>query len=339
MSADSAEVIESTEVESVEEESSDSGFDMDGATTSIANDLFNHGEHEEEVKEVEPKEVESDETTDEVESDESVSEEEETEEKRDAPASWKKEMRETWDSISPDAQEYIETRESQMKEGLETDRNDANLGRIMRDTMAPFADFLSKRGMDEATAVKNLMNIHYRMDNAPNDQKIELLHTLAASYGLKLNGEEQQEVDPSIKALQDEMQGMRSILNERQQSDLQSARDKVIQEVEVFASDEKHVYFEEIEGDIAQLITAGFSLEDAYEKAVWANPITRQKEMNRINEEKGAVQLEEARKKAEKSKKAKAANVKSRDTKYSPTEKKGTMEDTLHAVMKDIRSR
>ena len=225
-----------------------------------------------------------------------------------------------------------------MKEGLETDRNDANLGRTMRDTMAPFADFLQKKGMDEPTAVKNLMNIHYQMDNAPDEHKLQLLHQLASSYGLNLTGE-QKEIDPNVKSLQDEMGQMRSILNERNQADLQVARERVVKEVEEFASDPKHSYFEEIEGDVATFITAGMSLEDAYEKAVWANPITRQKEINRISEEKGATQLEEARKKAEALKKAKATNVKSRDTKYSPTEKTGTMEDTMKAVMKDIRSR
>ena len=331
MDADSVEVVnEEPIVEAVDTEST---FDLESATDSIADDLFNRGEKSDESP---------DEPTDEVEAPEATEEPEEEKEpeveKKAAPASWKKEMHETWDKLDPTAQEYIETRESQMKEGLETDRNDANLGRTMRDTMAPFADFLNKKGMDEPTAVRNLMNIHYQMDNAPDEHKIQLLHNLAASYGLNLTGE-QKEIDPNIKSIQDEMQNMRSILNERNQADLQVARERVVSEVEAFASDPKHSYFEEIEGEVATFITAGMSLEDAYEKAVWANPITRQKEMNRINEEEGATKIEEARKKAEVLKKAKAPNVKSRDTKYSPTEKKGTMEDTLNAVMKDIRSR
>lgn len=317
--------------DNIGEEAAESTFDMESATESIADDLFHRGEKEEVEEDIEEE--------DEPEEIKAEKEPEEEVEKKAAPASWKKDMHETWDKLDPAAQEYIETRESQMKEGLETDRNDANLGRTMRDTMAPFHEFLQKKGMDEPTAVKNLMNIHYQMDNAPDEHKIQLLHQLASSYGLKLDGE-QQEIDPNIKSLQDEMQGMRTILNERNQADLQVARERVVNEVEAFASDPKHPYFEEIEGDVATFITAaGMSLEDAYEKAVWANPITRQKEMNRINEEKGATQLEEARKKAEAAKKAKAANVKSRDTKYSPTEKSGTMEDTMKDVMKEIRSR
>jgi len=333
------EIADSVETEVVDagptvEPVEDTGFDMKSATESIANDLFDRGEK----KEVDEEETE--EITEETEEIEAKEPEEETEEveKKAAPASWKKDMHETWDKLDPAAQEYIEIRESQMREGLETDRNDANLGRTMRDTMAPFHDFLQKKGMDEPTAVRNLMNIHYQMDNAPNEHKIQLLHQLASSYGLNLTGE-QQEVDPNIKTLQEEMQGMRSILNERNQADLQVARERVVKEVEEFASKPEHSYFEEIEGDIAQFISSGMSLEDAYEKAVWANPITRQKEINRINEEKGATQLEEARKKAEALKKAKATNVKSRDTQYSPTEKTGTMEDTIKATMKEIRSR
>ena len=333
MDADSVENVVDTgpEVDPIADEST---FDMESATESIADDLFHRGEKEETEEVSEDAEIKAEEEkTEEIEE-----EKEEEVEKKAAPASWKKDMHETWDGLDSKAQEYIETRESQMKEGLETDRNDANLGRTMRDTMAPFHEFLQKKGMDEPTAVKNLMNIHYQMDNAPDEHKIQLLHQLASSYGLNLTGEKQ-EIDPNIKSLQDEMSGMRSILNNRNQADLQVARERVVKEVEEFASDPKHSYFEEIEGDVATFITAGMSLEDAYEKAVWANPITRQKEMNRINEEKGATQLEEARKKAEKLKKAKATNVKSRDTKYSPTEKTGTMEDTMNDVMKDIRSR
>ncbi len=328
MDADSVEI---TEVESVEQESD--SFDMESASESIANDLFDRGEKEE-VDEV----TETDDEVEEVKDEEETEEVKEEVEKKAAPASWKKEMHEAWDKLDPAAQEYIETRESQMKEGLETDRNDANLGRTMRDTMAPFHEFLQKKGMDEPTAVRNLMNIHYQMDNAPDEHKIQLLHNLASSYGLNLTGE-QKDIDPNIKSIQEEMQSMRSILNERNQADLQAARERVISEVEAFSSDPKHPYFEEIEGDIAQFITAGFTLEDSYEKAVWANPITRQKEINRTNDENGATKLEEARKKADALKKAKAANVKSRDTKHSPTEKKGTMEDTLNAVMKEISSR
>lgn len=335
MDADSV-VNEEPIVEAVEvsEEANESTFDMESATDSIANDLFNRGEKEE------PEEIEEEAAEEVAEKEEIEEEKEEKEEveKKAAPASWKKDMHETWEKLDPKAQEYIETREAQMKEGLDTDRNDANLGRTMRDTMAPFHEFLQKKGMDEPTAVKNLMNIHYQMDNAPDDHKIQLLHQLASSYGLNLTGE-QQEIDPNVKALQEEMNGMRSILNERNQADLQVARERVVKEVEDFASDPKHSYFEEIEGDVATFITAGMTLEDAYEKAVWANPITRQKEINRINEEEGSAKIEEARKKSEALKKAKATNVKSRDTKYSPTEKTGTMEDTMKAAMKEINSR
>jgi len=336
MDADSvAEEVVDTGPEVTENTEDQGGLDIQSASESIADDLFNRAEKTQEEDDEEAGEEEAEVAEKEEEKPEEVEEEIET---RAAPASWKKDMHETWAALDPKAQEYIETREEQMRKGLETDRNDANLGRTMRDTMMPYREFLHKKGVDEPTAVKHLMDMHYQLDSAPNEHKAQLIHQLASSYGLNLTGE-QKEVDPDIQALQAEVQGMRSILNERNQADLQEARNRVTKEVEDFASDPKHAYFEEIESDVAQFITAGLSLEDAYEKAVWANPITRQKEINRINEEKGASQLEEARKKAEALKKAKAANVKSRDTKYSPTEKIGTMEDTMNSVMKEIRSR
>ncbi len=339
MTADSAieEVVTEEVSEEISEESTEEshGIDMESAVDSLGKDIF--GVEPKESEEDEPEEVIDKATDEPSEKTEDTTEETDAEEK-DAPVSWKKDMHEQWSKLDPAVQEYIETREEQMKEGLDVDRGDSNLGRSIRDVMTPYHDFLQKKGMDELAAVKNLMAIHYQMDTAPDNDKLALLNQLANSYGLNLNGEKS-EVDPQIKSLQDEINGVRNILNERTQADLQSAREQVVQEVEEFASNEAHPYFEEIESDIAQLITAGYSLEDAYEKSVWANPITRQKEMNRIQQEKGAAQLDEARKKAETAKKAKAANVRSRDTKNAPTGSLGTIEDTLKATMKEIKGR
>lgn len=65
------------------------------------------------------------------------------------------------------------------------------------------------------------------------------------------------------------------------------------EEITAFAADPAHPYFDEVTGDIAVLISAGHSLADAYEKAVWANPTTRQKEIARLEQLKNAQVPEE----------------------------------------------
>jgi len=52
-------------------------------------------------------------------------------------------------------------------------------------------------------------------------------------------------------------------------------------EVNAFASDPAHPFFDEVADDIVAFVRAGDSLSKAYEKAVWANPVTREKEIAR----------------------------------------------------------
>lgn len=310
----------------------ESGFDMDGAVESLGSDLFPNSE---EFKEDENDVVE--EADDSTESDEIDEDTEETTEPKEAPKSWKKEMHEVWKNLTPEAQEYIELREQQMKEGLETDRNDANLGKMMRDVMSPYSDMLKSQNLDEPTAVKYFMNTHYQLTNANPQQKEQLIKQIAKNYGVDFDGGQTEEVDPKYKQLEQELYGIKSALNQREQADLQAARERVNKEVEIFASE--HPYFEEVEGDLAELITAGLSLEDAYETAIWKNPLIRQKELDRINAEKEAEKLKANEEKVQKAKKAKAVNVKSRDTNRTPTESLGTMEDTIRATFREIQSR
>ena len=83
----------------------------------------------------------------------------------------------------------------------------------------------------------------------------------------------------------------------------------------------------------------GHSLKDAYEKAVWANPVTRQKEIARIQTEAAAKLKVAASKEAEAAKRASSANVRGRETRRAPTEPKGTMDETMRDTLEKIRNR
>ena len=52
-------------------------------------------------------------------------------------------------------------------------------------------------------------------------------------------------------------------------------------EVNAFAADPEHPYFDELSDEIVAILKTGASLAEAYEKAVWANPVTREKEILR----------------------------------------------------------
>lgn len=256
------------------------------------------------------------------------------------PQSWAKEQHQTWSSLTPEAQKYISLREKQMLDGLEQYKTHAGLGRQMNEAIQPFMPALQQRGIDPAKAVQALLNAQALLDRDP----VEGLRRLAESYKVdlgQLKPAETQQLDPNVRALQERLQQFESKLTEREQAELSERRAKVASEVEAFAADPANAYFDEVADDIAALMKAypNLSLKDAYAKAVRANDVTYQKETSRLQAEAEKKALENARLNALKARKASGATVRSRDTRRTPTEPLGTMNDTMDEVMSSIRSR
>jgi hypothetical protein len=132
---------------------------------------------------------------------------------------------------------------------------------------------------------------------------------------------------------------MQQVLTSQHQEALQVAKEKATQEVETFATDSAHVYFEELQDDILGFLKIGDSLQGAYEKAVWANPVTRAKEIARTQTETEAKLKENARLQALPKKVARSVNIGGREIQRAPTEPLGKMEDTLKTTLASLRSR
>jgi hypothetical protein len=102
----------------------------------------------------------------------------------------------------------------------------------------------------------------------------------------------------------------------------------------------KHPYFDECHEDIVAYINAGHTLEKAYEKAVYANPVTRAKELARLQTESAAALRAKAKKEAEDARNGRSTNVNSKDTRRAPTAPRtGKWEDGMEDILKDIKAR
>jgi hypothetical protein len=191
------------------------------------------------------------------------------------------------------------------------------------------------------------MNVHYKLTNLPMTEKTAYLASIAQGYGIDLNnvsrGTEQTETqDPTIKKLMDELSGIKQHLTANQQTAITQAKERVSRDVEAFASNPDHAYFDEVADDIAVMIQGGYDLETAYGKAVWANPVTRQKEIARLQTEQEATLREKAKTTVDAAKKAASLNVKARDTSRTPTGPKATMrnlDSVLDESLREIKSR
>lgn len=273
----------------------------------------------------------------------------ETDEDLSVPQSWKKEMHPIWDKLakgvpldakeSRQAAKYYREREQQMLTGLEGYKGDAGYGRTMREAFKPFADVLKSQGVDEVKALTFLLNAHKGLSD-PRTAK-DWYGRIAKSYGIEAANAmaASDDTPPAVQAALERIQRVEGFLTEQQQREQEQRVEATRKEVDAFASDPKHPYFDECSEDIAKLIGAGYSLQDAYEKAVWANPVTRQKELGRMQKEQAEAAKKKALEAAKQARKGTAVNVKGRDTARASTEPAGSMDDTLRETLADIKTR
>jgi hypothetical protein len=258
---------------------------------------------------------------------------------RAAPKSWAKEQHEHWAKVPKEAQDYIELREKQMLDGLEQYKGDAGFGKSMREVTTPYKSLLTAQGVDEAKAVQYMMNTHWKLSTLPPAEKAAHLALVAKHYSVDLAAlpKADETETPAIKALRERQDKLESSLTQREQTALTEAKTRVVSEVDAFWKDPANVYADEVATDMVPFLNAGLSLKDAYEKAVWANPVTRAKEQGRLQTETEKKLRENARLDALKAKKAKEANVSGRDTRRAPTEPSGKLFSAEHeSEMREI---
>jgi hypothetical protein len=284
---------------------------------------------------IEPDTPEVPETPDTVVASPEVPETPETPTVRAAPKSWPKDMHEHWAKTDPKVQEYWETREKQMLDGLSQYQEHSGFGKTMKEAIAPFEQMIQQHGLDAPKAVQYLLSAHQRLTHGTPESKLAAYQQLGRDLGLG----EQQQIDPTVKALQDEVAQLKSGFTTEQQAKVKAESERIAKEVDAFAGDPAHVYFDECADHITRLITAGYSLQEAYDTAVMANPVTRAKEVARIQNEHEKKLRENARLNALPAKKAAGTNVRTRDTTRAPTEPLGTMEDTMKETLAAINAR
>lgn len=332
-------VVEAIADSSQAEFSESEGIDVDSVSNDLAADLFPSSEREAPT-----------------ESEPELSEEQPEQQKQQAqpesepasppPKTWPKEMHDHWGKTPKEVQDYWNTREKQMLDGLEQYRGDATFAKQIKETLNPYMATINALGVDAPTAIRSLLNADHQLRVGSPSQKAQYLQHLAKQYGVDLSGIGQQEgqapVDPRLQQLQDELHGLKQIIQTGNQQQLDEQRQKIQNEVNLFASDPKHPYFDEVSDEIVALLKSGATLEDAYEKAVWANPVTRQKEMTRLQTEQQAALKAKAIAEAEAKKKAASVNLRNRDSQRTPTGPRATMsglDSALRETMREIKSR
>lgn len=277
------------------------------------------------------------------------------------PKSWAKEMHPIWDKLakgvplnaeeSRKAATYYNEREKQMASGVEGYRSDAEYGRSLRQVFNQHADVLQQQGLDATRAASYLLNAHRMLSMGSQEQRQAYLARVAQTYGLELP--QAQPADPNAPAapqatvppeLMSRLDRLEQEREAERQAQYQQMQEKTAAEVNAFAADPKNVYFDECADHIVMLLKSDpkLTLADAYQTAVWANPVTRAKEIARIETDKLTAERKRIAEEAKNAKKATSANVRGRDTQRTPQAPRATvdqMDEVLNETLADIRSR
>jgi hypothetical protein len=350
-----------------------SDFNMEAATAEISADLFGQdesgestenptegegkaGSTESESSVEQPTSPQTSEETN-AKAEETGGEQTATEEKANseavqdtgAPKTWTKEALEHWATIPPRAQAEILKREEDFMRGITQYKSAADLGVRYSQVVEPYAPMLAAENIDPVGLFQSFAANHYLLSRGTPEQKLNLAAQLITGYGIDFGqlasfiGENAiAPADPEIVALRKEINELKSGFTSQKTAEAAKTQETIQREVDTFASDTAaHPYFNEVVGEMMNFMKSGSaqSLQEAYDMAVYANPVTRQKEVDRLIADKNSAAAAEEQARKDKIAASTAANVKADPHNRNGTEPLGTMDETLEKTLAAIQAR
>lgn len=262
-----------------------------------------------------------------------------------APKSWKPEIAAKFATLEPEVQAEIARREDDFHRGIEVYKEDAALGKPMRQALAPYLPILQQYGIDPVAQVQNLMQAHHTLALGTAQEKTAMIKQLISDYridpsSLGLSTPTEEYTDPQVQALQKQLDELKSTVISERDRVAQAKRAELRAEVEAFAADPKNEFFDAVADDIARFMHGTkLTLAQAYEKAIWAHPTTRETLMQRKAMEAATAKVKADAEHAAKAAAAKSANVAPAPKSASVTAPTGSMEDTMKETLAQIRAR
>lgn len=253
------------------------------------------------------------------------------------PNSWKKEASEAWAKADPVLRAEVLRREADIHKGIEQYRTAAEYAHSIDKEFTPYKQTLANLGMTPQAAVRELMAADAKLRYGNQQEKELYFAQLAQHYGIDLGtaAHTSANVDPRLYELHQRNQYLEQTFQQQQQQDQQRQEQALNSEIVQFASDPKNVHFETVKLHMAALLQAGQAkdLSDAYEQAIYANPVTRQA----VLQQQTQAAREEAAKKAQQARAAAGVNLKSTPS-MPGIPVVGSLEDSIRETYRRLQS-
>ena len=261
------------------------------------------------------------------------------------PASWKKDYHDVWAKADPRMQEYAWQREEQMRAGVEPLLTKAQFADQMNEALKPYMETIRGLGMTPDKAVSALMQADHTLRNSDPQTKMAYFQQLAQSYGINFGQLQQgaqqapqQTVDPTVWALQNELNKVRGeVMGWKQQQEM-AENQQLLTEINNFS--QKAEFFEDVRPAMIQLLQSGMAqtLDDAYDKAIRLNPELFEQTQKAKQAAAAAQQAKEANK-AAKAARAAAVSVRSATPGVNTAPKSADRRALLEELFSDSEAR
>lgn len=220
------------------------------------------------------------------------------------PVGWKAGVREHWKDLPKDVKEYIHQREREFHQGIQRSSEMAQYAQRLNQAIEPMRPFFRANGLDDERGLQSVMQTAGMLMGGSGPQKVQAVTNLIQQYGIDLqmldqslaqvygaapSGEQGQQdptANPQFKQmLEQELAPFRQFMGQlsqatqrRQQQDSQ----RYLGEVQQFAQSPENEFYYDVRADMADLLDlaanrgVNMTMQEAYERACYANPEIRQ---------------------------------------------------------------
>lgn len=236
-----------------------------------------------------------------------------------APQHWSAEDKTNFEAVPAEQRKWVLKRFKEIEGGMTRSIQEVAPVKRVVDHWKPYFD---KINATPDRAIHALIAAEYQLRTGTPGQRRAMFEQLAKDYGVNLtaDSEMQPEIDPvisqAVAPLQQELAQLKAREHSRIQAEREAEQTRVVQQIEAFAAEKTeagapaHPYFEQVFDELVLLAqaerTAGRTpdLKTLYDRAVWANPTTRQSLIDAREKERVAKAQAERKAKAEAARKA-----------------------------------
>lgn len=264
-----------------------------------------------------------------------------------APSTWKPAAREGFEKLPESARAEIHRREDDYRRGTEQLMPDATFGKSMRQVVEPYRLLIESEGGSTERAVGDLLRTAAVLRMGGPQEKLNAMVAIVRQFNVDLSPllqsgqtppqQTQQFRDPRVDQLLANQAREQQQRAAREQQQLETTVTRWLDEVDT-QGQPKRPYLNDVMSEMSVLIpqlraanpllTEVQALEEAYERATWANPDVRAVLQTRQQTELQSQAQAANQSRVHEAKRAASVNVPRRASTPSPG-KPGALEDTI----------